>query len=192
MSDKFDSLRNSCESIHQRLHKHPLLSELIGKNITRQNYYAALTAFYASYKNLICLELTSDWPNAPGLEWLEQDIDKHGIEIDSPQLSELNFDTYSKTVGFLYVKQGSTLGGQLISKNLFTQLNITPQEENRFFHGYGKETSMRWKQYHQAFENNLDRIDLEEACGAALTFFERIEKACDLVYDKTCLNRAQN
>ncbi len=49
--------------------------------------------------------------------------------------------------GCLYVLEGSTLGGQYISRHILTSLGVTPETGGRFFHGYGERTGTMWRQF---------------------------------------------
>jgi heme oxygenase len=54
---------------------------------------------------------------------------------------------YEQVLGYLYVMEGSTLGGQVITKMLKNQLQITPDQGGRFFHGYGDKTKIMWNDF---------------------------------------------
>ena len=63
-------------------------------------------------------------------------------------------------VGMLYVIEGSTLGGQLISKHLTKNLGITPETGGRFFGGYGENTSVLWLDFLN-FAAKIDHDDTQ-------------------------------
>ncbi len=52
----------------------------------------------------------------------------------------------------MYVIEGSTLGGKIISKMMAQQLNIPDGKGLSFFNGYGEDTDAMW----QAFKQRLD------------------------------------
>ena len=52
--------------------------------------------------------------------------------------------------GCLYVLEGSTLGGQVISRHLREKLNVTPGAGGLFFDGYGHRTGLMWQQFRLA------------------------------------------
>jgi len=49
-------------------------------------------------------------------------------------------------LGYLYVMEGSTLGGQLISRHFRQTLGIELATGGAYFHGYGEQTGARWKE----------------------------------------------
>lgn len=73
-------------------------------------------------------------------------------------------NTVGQLVGALYVIEGSTLGGQLISRSLNQHLGLTLNTGARFFYGYGEQTALMW----QSFIDFADCISGDETqCQAA-------------------------
>lgn len=52
-----------------------------------------------------------------------------------------------QVLGCLYVIEGATLGGQLISRQLHASLGLTPDSGSAFFSGYGALTGVRWREF---------------------------------------------
>jgi heme oxygenase len=76
----------------------------------------------------------------------------------------------SEALGFLYVLEGSTLGGRVIDKQL--RLRGLSPEGLSFFQGYGEATGARWK----AFCAVLERADDKAAAArGARSAFAQIE-----------------
>ena len=50
----------------------------------------------------------------------------------------------AEAFGCLYVLEGATLGGQVISRHLARELSLSPANGAAFFNGYGPETGPRW------------------------------------------------
>ncbi len=53
----------------------------------------------------------------------------------------------ARLLGCLYVIEGATLGGQIITRHLQTHLGLTPVCGASFFHGYGEQTGSHWKAF---------------------------------------------
>lgn len=49
--------------------------------------------------------------------------------------------------GCLYVIEGATLGGQIITKHLHRNLGLSANSGASFFNGYGTQTSVQWKAF---------------------------------------------
>lgn len=55
--------------------------------------------------------------------------------------------TIPQVLGCLYVIEGATLGGQIITRHLQANLGITPETGGAFFAGYGVENGVRWQAF---------------------------------------------
>jgi heme oxygenase len=83
---------------------------------------------------------------------LRDDLRALGVEdLDSlpdcqnlPELSDL-----AQGFGCLYVLEGSTLGGQFISRHVGKVLGVTPEVGGggRYFHAYGEQTGAMWREF---------------------------------------------
>jgi hypothetical protein len=123
-------------------------------------------------------------------QWLEKD--RHVVldELPSGRLSvgwpQVVFDTCEQrkfavcrfdcvqtmaaAIGVQYVLEGSSLGGQILSRQLKNALGFTSHHGGCFFAGYGDETSARWKNF--CFWANRQLVDdVQQAEEAALHTF---------------------
>jgi heme oxygenase len=50
-------------------------------------------------------------------------------------------------LGCLYVLEGSTLGGQLIAREVQTRFGVGEKTGAGFFHGYGSQTGVKWREF---------------------------------------------
>jgi heme oxygenase len=76
--------------------------------------------------------------------------------------------------GCLYVLEGATLGGQVISRLLGERLHITPQSGCSFFWGYGAQTGPMWKIFRAALEDYASSASTtarDEIVASAVTTF---------------------
>jgi heme oxygenase (biliverdin-IX-beta and delta-forming) len=77
----------------------------------------------------------------------------------------------SRAWGSLYVMEGSTLGGQVISEALRREARWAPPEGLRYFDPYGRQTGAMWRTFRQALEAHAARLEPEEVVeGARATF----------------------
>jgi len=176
-----EQFRTATHDMHEGLHTHPLLAPLTEKTISREDYGWVLRAFYNAYASFESRREggpSLDLPDAPALAWLKHDMDRQGIEpFPSPLPPYPVIDTPSKLMGYLYVKQGSTLGGQLITKHLAETLGLVAGIDNVFFAGYGKDNGVRWKEFLAAL--NTRTTDIDEALAQAVATFKIILESCD-------------
>lgn len=177
----------NCKAEHEALHLHPLLAPLDKGTIT-----------YARYKNIIAMfrmaydqperdkgQMSHDLhlPDSPILTWLDGDISRHGIAWQRDEsLPRLNVSTLCRLAGYLYVKQGSTLGGQFISQRLRSALQLEPGEDNRFFFGYGTQTGAMWQAFRQKITALEGELSAPEVIASARAAFHHIEISANHVY----------
>ena len=62
-----------------------------------------------------------------------------------PQLPDLTI--FDRALGCLYVLEGSTLGGQIICREVHNRLGLTAETGCRFFTGYGERTASTWREF---------------------------------------------
>ena len=183
MNSILETLRQATKTQHEALHVHPLLAPLTTNQITRPEYVAALQAFYHAYKLMESQQRVPvpGLPDAPALTWLTHDLQAQGAAPRA--LRDVPYppaDTPSKRLGYLYVKQGSTLGGQVISRNLERRLGLAKGTDNTFFAGYGDQTGPQWKAFLLA-SVKLQGINMDEAAAQAVASFDAIGLSCDAV-----------
>jgi heme oxygenase len=181
------ALREHTDEVHQSLHEHPLLKPLTAPTLKIDDYYYALKAFqiyYGTAEKAVRSTVQNHVPNAPVCAWLESDL--HNASIDLPIPLALNdfplLDTSSKLMGYLYVKQGSSLGGQLISKNLQTALGLKPIIDQKFFAAYGSETGAQWQEFMRCLQEMEDDLILDEMLETSLQAFKGIFTTCNEVW----------
>jgi heme oxygenase len=164
---------------HQRLHGHPLLSPVAEGTASPATYLAALKGFYDFYaahegkaEKALPLSLRFAQEAAP-LDWLTKDLRALGFDARTftPSAPEAQAWDLARYVGYAYVKQGSTLGGQTIRKSLMAR----PELPITFFTGYGPETGLRWKAFIAWMDKMAPQIDAQKAAQAAGGFFHELE-----------------
>lgn len=77
-------------------------------------------------------------------------------------------------LGSLYVMEGSTLGGQLISRAL-AEADWTPEGGLTYFNPYGRETGAMWRAFHAFAEARLPEATHGTAIVGARRTFEVLE-----------------
>jgi len=83
--------------------------------------------------------------------------------------------TVAAAFGCLYVLEGATLGGQVISALLRKNLGVTPETGGRFFHGYGERTGAMWQGFRTALVAfAVSPGDQDGIVGAAKETFLRL------------------
>jgi heme oxygenase len=183
-----EALRHHTRQQHEALHAHPLLTGLSDSTLTLSDFHHILLAFeaYYSHAEAAC---AAGWPeavpNAPVLTWLGSDLAQHRLQSHAAHIAFVHppIDTRSKLAGYLYTKQGSTLGGHVISKHLERQLGLIPRLDQWFFAGYGHDNGPNWKAFTAHLDDLDDVLNPDEVVGSACRAFETIAWFCDALLD---------
>lgn len=116
---------------------------------------------------------------APVLTWLSEDLHAVGAELMPPD-HELNGNIeksadLSNYLGYLYVKQGSTLGGQVLCRRLSRSLDLTPERGMSFFSGFGEQTRQNWLYFLHYLAGKEAEIDTSRVITNACEYFQALE-----------------
>lgn len=161
---------------------------LLDPELPRSDYRDFLHLFFGYYEPLETRLLAQPCWKALGFDYTErrktprlaQDLMALGDTADAlkslarcqnlPSLS-----TPGQALGCLYVIEGATLGGQIITRRLEAGLGLTPASGASFFSGYGAQTGSRWKDFCAMLEANTGRACRpEDILGGALQTFETL------------------
>ena len=159
-------LKHETQDHHTKIESVSLLKKIMAANIALEEYQVLLQTFYGYIAPCETIILDSPYrfllANRNKTSLLEKDLLALGMDTRSisklqrcghlPELHE-----YEQAIGYLYVWEGATLGGQLITKALEKTLQLRPDNGLTYFYGYGKETAARW----DAFCHFLNEIEEE-------------------------------
>lgn len=182
-----NALKTETHDAHMRLHVHPFTQPLQSETLTRAEYERILKGFYYYYSALEhhYKGIESDFGSTFNpVAALEKDFQTLGISppdnnsLDKTVQTDLpaDFDHY---IGYLYVKQGSTLGGQIMSKNIERTTGLDRDKDVHFFNPYGKSTGPVWKSFLSYLERIEGAICMESAINGANHAFSAMERAFD-------------
>lgn len=114
---------------------------------------------------------------------IERDLAFLGIEpwlnsaASATTLSE--FVSPATALGGAYVLEGSTLGGQILSRHFQTRFGITPDAGCAFFSSYGPQTGSMWRDTARCLEEYAlsggEQCRREMVCGA-ISMFDLLQK----------------
>ena len=87
----------------------------------------------------------------------------------------------AQRLGCLYVLEGATLGGVLISRHLRDNLGVFPESGGSFFHGYGPSTGAMWNDFRAGLLAFASVAPHEEALviETARATFETLRHWCE-------------
>jgi heme oxygenase len=181
-----EKLKEETKQNHQILEK-ALVSQL--KAIRSPQEYASLLKLFYGYfggletliNNVIDNNLLTDSDQRRKTQAIANDILALGEAVpakasgnDLPRIND-----HLEALGALYVIEGSTLGGKIISKMMLQQLGT--DKGMSFFAGYGDKTEQMWDTFKQALNSQAQNPEQEAVVIAAanqtfLKFGEWFEK----------------
>lgn len=82
-----------------------------------------------------------------------------------------------EALGALYVLEGATLGGQIITRHLRQTLGVTPQRGGAYFYGYGPATGTMWRAFGDAMNRLVAPGDEAQVIAGAQATFETFANA---------------
>ena len=161
--------------------------DLTSETLTLDAYLGTLERFHGFYRPLEAgLVKIGGWVER-GLDLTERQKTRL-LETDLRVLGVNNFEmlpvctdlpphvTVTAAFGCLYVLEGATLGGQVISQLLRNRLGVTPETGGRFFHAYGDRTGAMWQAFRAALTASVVKpCDEEEVVSAAKDTFLKLQ-----------------
>ncbi|RYG42113.1 MAG: hypothetical protein EOO01_23735 [Chitinophagaceae bacterium] len=176
-------LRSHTKDSHQAVEK--LLIPKIKKTQEEAEYRKLLALFYGFFHPLeqkieLYVDQTgiTDWHLRRKSEVILSDYALTGgspseiaICTDLPQIS-----SESQALGAMYVMEGSTLGGQVITSMLSKNLGLSGTDRIKFFNGYGADTAAMWTGFTDALNNYpAETPELEIIAEAARQTFTKLK-----------------
>lgn len=115
--------------------------------------------------------------------WLREDLRALGMDETGiaalPRAADLPaLDSDAGILGVLYVFEGATLGGQLISRHLEEKLGFQDGVGYRYFRSYGPDTGRRWQEFRALLLASSSPGDDDAVVAAANDTFERLLSWC--------------
>jgi len=169
---------------HNSIEQNPLTKAIVDGSITKENYAKLLCGFYGFYKTCEATLANSqlwgkenfDIARRKKMPLLEKDLAFLGYSFaDVPACVEVPpLDSDAKKLGYLYVVEGSTLGGQFLSRAIAKKLGFTAEQGASYFNSYGTANlGEMWKQFQQlltdyAHKNPSSETEIMQA--ASVTF----------------------
>ncbi|MEO8402330.1 MAG: biliverdin-producing heme oxygenase [Gammaproteobacteria bacterium] len=181
-------LKKETHNLHKKIEQTSLFKKILLQEISLCDYHLLIQKFYdfitpceALIDSLPCKSIIENRKKQP---WLEQDL--HALKISTkndthfPKCIHLPalYDC-EQVYGYLYVMEGATLGAQVITKMLKTQLQITSDRGGRYFYGYGDMTKVMWNDFCLNLRNISDTEQQNKIVHSAIEtmyrFYECME-----------------
>lgn len=136
------------------------------KKIIRNNYLMLLNS-----ENQIIESLSGHFSEKLQLDQrkklsvIEKDLSSLSIENEKPQQS-VEISNHNEALGMLYVIEGSTLGGNVIAKQLSKTEGFEDVTFN-FFGCYKENTGLMWKNFKEVLDTEVNEESYDEVLAGA-------------------------
>lgn len=150
-------LRQATAAQHKQLEATNISANLLRADVSKEmymNYLAHMQGVIAFAEQQVyptLAHLFADMPSRQKLAAINSDMDVLAQQVPLPQSKPLNSGMKDRGVatamGYMYVIEGSTLGGRILLKHIKNTLGYDEQAGARFFSGYGAETGTLWKSF---------------------------------------------
>jgi len=180
-------LREETRTAHQGIDQHPLLLPLMQDTLTRPHYALVLQTLFWVHSPLqhaftqALQQAGLEYELADRVGWLYSDLSHLGVTPTTavPPWSAPVPTNAAELTGMLYVIEGSTLGGQVISRRLATSLSLGATNGARFFFGWGANTGNRWRMFWEFAATACPPAHHQSAIQAAKVLFASLHTAFD-------------
>lgn len=181
-------LRTETREQHDAI-EHTLM--LMDDELGCELYRRRLEQFYGFYKPVEQRMLSNDsalrhWLSLPERRktaLLEADLSTLGgnapaqlpLCVDLPPLNSV-----ADFFGCMYVLEGASLGGTVISRHVQKKLGVSPLSGGQFFYGYGNHTGAMWQQFRSAITAfSSEQVDHDAIVSSARATFETLRHWCN-------------
>lgn len=169
-------LKEETKAEHEQVEAVSYSTNIMDGSLSLAQYKTIITANYLFNKlveenvhNIIqSKELGSrfDIVNRQKTHLLLKDIELLGIDISELGYPVIHIDSIEVALGYLYVAEGSTLGGAVIARTLAKNQNLANVAAYHFYGCYGEQTGPMWKNFIIATEATAGMLNNNEAIVA--------------------------
>jgi heme oxygenase (biliverdin-IX-beta and delta-forming) len=105
---------------------------------------------------------------------LVDDLEHFGRELEYESIDSMELPGVNSTEdawGLLYVLEGSTMGGHVITNILSRSMNVPADKGFSFFNPYQSNTTANWENFKYQLNHAAGNLDQEKIIKAAIHFF---------------------
>ena len=179
-----DRLRADTAERHRRI-EHDL--DLTRPTLTRAEWARVVARFYGFYapwetavaRSLAGHELAAMAAERRKVRLLEADLADLQATPDPPAALPIcsrlpRLDSPARVLGSMYVLEGATLGGQVISRHVESTLGLLDGRGYSFFRAYGQSTGTMWQSFRQALAAHAPKFEEGAIVESACETFDRL------------------
>jgi heme oxygenase len=164
---------------------HPLLAPLVRPTLSLDHYQYVLRVmnwFHVPIHEKLVAAMAkfipdSDYMPSDRPTWLAEDLKWFGMDaMAAPDIISAcltpRFTSAESLIGALYVLEGSTLGGQVIARQLAESIGVSHGKGASFFYGHGGNTGSHWKDFWYLADEVCATGSIAQVCASAVGMFD--------------------
>lgn len=158
-------LKKRTRTLHEKVEDRMMSRQMLQAGFTMQQYLDILRIqlyFYARHEELVFKAASSILPSEvldDRMKFNKLVMDAADLELELPAMTTGIDKKPGESLGWLYVMEGSMLGGQVIVRSLMKNNEIRKSGAVRFYRGYGEQTGTKWLE----FKNAIDELEVDPA-----------------------------
>jgi heme oxygenase len=195
-------LRSKTANSHQLIEQNNISQSLMSQNVTTIQYAQYLSKMYSfvhgfekmvfpllqHYEQLQLNDRRKSQLIASDLALLNYNVLQH---YENDKLFNTHYQTAAAALGGMYVLEGSTLGGQFISRHLSDKLGNAIAGKTTYLTAYSIQTGSMWKNFLHLLCAESDRKGFEEEIiKSAINTFSLLNRS--LSYEPLELTQYEN
>ncbi|WP_028979138.1 biliverdin-producing heme oxygenase [Sporocytophaga myxococcoides] len=163
-----EKIKRQTAENHAAMENSNLMKPVVSRELSLESYKNILIKFYGFFhplENSInsfsdIHNYLHDFETRRKSTALKDDLHKLGCNEEINLCNDLpEIKTSSQALGCLYVMEGSTLGGRMISRIISETISLNKDSGVSFFNGYGEETGKKWKSFCEALTHYSSAVN---------------------------------
>lgn len=167
-------LKEQTKVLHDQVEEKLMSQKIMDRSFSLQEYHNLLKynfLFISEFEDILFSKLSSETneklqpEQRKKIAVITKDLG-HFEEVLSPQKSSATIKNEAEALGILYVMEGSTLGGNIIARNLAKNPNFQDVSFN-YFGFYGEKTGPFWKNFKEVLDEKAHHYESQDFLDGA-------------------------
>lgn len=177
-----EELKERTRTHHQRLERDLAIEKKLQDLPTYCDLLQRWYGWYAPFEQMAASEANGTVEDFLSQRWKTPLLEKDIRDLCHASLREIPLAPVAKPrgmaewIGTLYVLEGSTLGGQVISRMIEERLGLRNGQGYSFFRSYGDQAGARWREFRAFAQEVLPPENTDRAVAAADQTFESLHQ----------------
>lgn len=167
-------LKEQTKTLHDKVEEKLQSQKIMDKSYTLQDYHRLLKSnyhFLLEFEDAVFAHISAETTEQiharerKKLPVIEKDLAAFQ-DLQSFSNKNISIKNEAEALGILYVMEGSTLGGNIIAKNLAKNPSFKDISYN-YFGFYGEKTGFFWKNFKEVLEQKAENADAQDFLDGA-------------------------